>query len=207
MADYIVLMIIASCAAIVIYTLARPWLHTDKGKAIALMGYFLSLALYIWIGDPFNVVSMTTQQQEIAQLRAQEKHYRDEMAKLAIEEISYKQWAELGVVQMQLSHYDAATKSLKQAVLDSDGKPELILLYGKALMMQADGNITQDAKAAFSMAAKLLPSNPEPKLYLAMERMQAGDIEEGRKQMKSLKASLPEDSPLRNMLENMPAAK
>lgn len=201
MMDYLPLIL---CAAIILAALiwiAFPWLkaseHRDKTVTAVLVLFFLSLALYLSVGAPFQVRELSQQQKEHATLQAQLSALENK----AVGEAGAEHYAALGAAYIRTEQYDKASTALKEAVKHSEGQPELILMYGKAQMMAADGQITEGARQAFEIAAKLMPDNPDPAFMLALERMQAGDKEGAREKMRALLPKLPEGIPLRKMIE------
>ncbi|MBM3617769.1 MAG: hypothetical protein FJX23_04410 [Alphaproteobacteria bacterium] len=201
MAVYIPLLICAAIILAVTVWIALPWLksttHRDKAVASVLVVFFLSVALYLSVGSPFQVNEIAQQKQEHTDLLAQLTKLEKETAS----EAGAEHYAALGAAYIQTEQYAKAATALKEAVKHSEGQPELILMYGKAQMMAADGQITEGARQAFEIAAKLMPDNPDPAFMLALERMQAGDKEGARERMRALLPMLPEGIPLRRMIE------
>ena len=99
----------------------------------------------------------------------------------------------------------------RQAVLASNGAPEAILHYAKALILSAGGVITPESKKSLEMVILQSPDNLEAQFLLALEHAQQGDKSLTIKALNRLLPKLPADSPLRaaaeeelNRLENAP---
>jgi len=74
---------------------------------------------------------------------------------------------ELGRVEQALEAYDWARKV-------SDDRPDVISAYGEALVMMADGTVTEGALKAFKEANAGDPAEPRARYYLALADFQAG---------------------------------
>lgn len=204
MTDYLPLLGIALFLLAVLAVLAWPWLRIpatrEKAVVSVLVALFLSLALYLHVGSPFLQPELENQKQKHAQVTdAVEKL----QARLRQDGDDVALWAQLGAAYIEMEHYPQAVAALKKAVQLSEGQPQLVLMYGKAQMLAADGKITAEAKQAFELAALLMPDNPDPLFLLALERMQAGDRSGARERLQALLPLLPEGIPLRGRIEQM----
>lgn len=199
---YLPFAVLALSLSVLAVLAAWPWLRRretrDKAAMLCTVGVSLALALYLHLGSPFTVRDIARQQQEnlellarIAELEARHVEDRDALA-----------WAELGAGYMVTERYADAAEALRHAVVASEGDPRLVMAYGKAQMLAADGNITEGARQAFIIAARLMPDNPEPSFLLAVERMQAGDRDGARQRFRELLPRLPEGAPLRHIVES-----
>jgi cytochrome c-type biogenesis protein CcmH len=214
MTHYIPLFIIGCVLMAVCVACSWPWLRNphsrDKAIMLSMTAVFLSMSLYLWLGSPFA----------LDRIHAQQSFNRDVTTRITTLSQSLQQasqpnsperageWVELGSAYMQAELYVKAADAFRHAVLASEGEPHVILAYGKAQMLAADGKVTEDAKKAFEMAGDLLPDNPEPLFLLAVGKMQEGDREGGRKLFEKLLPLLPEGAPLRKrILHQMEASK
>lgn len=198
MTDYLPFLLITLVIIVIAVAVGWPWLRQRKSRDVAalltILSVTLSLALYLAVGNPFAVPAIAAYQDYNARLLQQ-------IAQLNASGDSPKKWALLGEAHMELKQYAQAVEALRRAVLASEGNPDLILAYGKAQMLAADGKVTEGAKRAFILASKLSPDDPEPLFLLAMERMQAGDQEGARALYTQLLPRLPEGAPLRKRIE------
>lgn len=197
------IVVIAATLLVLLAFIALPWLKNKSTREPALVAvataFFLSMALYMYVGSPFNLAAFEAQKTENQELRQQIGALREKLATEAGKEDGGL-WAQLGAAYIQTEQYPQAAAALKEAVKLTEGQPQLILMYGKAQMMAADGDITDGAKQAFEMAAKLMPDNPDPLLMLAMERMQAGDKPAARAYMQKLLPLLPDAAPIKQVI-------
>lgn len=112
-----------------------------------------------------------------------------------------KAWVELGDSFMETSQFSAAANAYKRSVLLSEGNPVLIMAYARALIMEADGKVTDDARKSLDIVLQLQPQNEEARYFLAVYKMQSGDTQTAMSEMKELYKSLAGDSPIRDMID------
>lgn len=112
-----------------------------------------------------------------------------------------KAWAELGDDFMETSQFSASANAYKQAVLLSGGNPVFIMAYSRALIMEADGEVTDDAKKSLDIVLVLQPENEEARYFMAVRKLQSGNSREAMAEMKELYKSLADGSPLKAMID------
>jgi len=144
----------------------------------------MSAALYDLLGNAPRL-------QEIAQWQARIIEARDIQTPTA--------WAELGRAYMQARDFADAAQAYKQAVVHSGGAVDLILRYAEALIFAADGNVTDDAARALDAVLQQGP-NDEARYFSALRKLQQGDTQTAMRDMKALYRSLPQDAPLRHII-------
>ncbi len=88
-----------------------------------------------------------------------------------------------------------AARALRQAVRLAPDRAELWEMLGEALMLQAGGQMTADARAAFNQDLKLDPKSAAARFYLAQGQIAAGDRAGGLAAWRALEADLPPDDP------------
>ncbi|MEQ1789795.1 MAG: hypothetical protein ABL857_05065, partial [Rickettsiales bacterium] len=115
---------------------------------------------------------------------------------------NFKAWVNLGNSFMETSQFSAAVNAYKQAVLLSDGNPILIMAYARALIMEADGTVTADAKKSLDILLLLQPQHEEARYFLAVQKMQSGDTQTAMSEMKELYKSLADNSPIKEMINH-----
>lgn len=109
-------------------------------------------------------------------------------------------WVGLGQSYMQGGQYKQAAEAFKQAVLLSQGNPLIILAYASAMISEAGGKVTDEAKKSLEMVLLQQPENPEARYLLALRLLQEGKTQEAMAKMKELYRSLPEESPIKAMI-------
>ncbi|MCH2546069.1 MAG: hypothetical protein MK052_00450 [Alphaproteobacteria bacterium] len=202
---------IAAFIVIIITLAAWPWIKNpqtrEKSIVFSLVGALLSLALYMFVGSPYQQEHIEDKQHNNTELIGQITQLSDALSMAeAPDDPSYaSQWIKLGAAHMQLEQYDAAAEAFRHAVLASEGQPEIILVYGKAQLLAADGVLTPSAEHSLKMASRLMPDNPEPMMLIAMGHMQNGETDAAREMFKKLLPLLPESAPLRQrLMQQMP---
>lgn len=204
MSEYLPVLSVAAFILAALVALGWPWLREkpsrDKAVTAVLVAFFLSMALYLHVGAPFMLRDIAEQQSHQREVTTQLASLQEQAASAPE---SAEAWAKLGALYIEMERYAEAAEALKQAVQLSEGHPQLILMYGKAQMMAADGKITPEARQSFEMAAMLMPENPDPRFLLAVERMQSGDREGAKEKLSALLPLLPEGAPLRARIQRM----
>lgn len=194
MQDYVTFILVAAALLFSAVFIAWPWLRARESReqavTLTLVCVFLSLALYLFVGSPFEIPLIQRRQEA---LRA----WQTRTVGLEKSAKSAAEWTELGELYLQLEAFPKAVAAFRRAVLASGGDVDVILAYAKAQMLAADGTVDTGAKEAFSMAANIAPENPEPLFYLAVERLQAGDKPAARALFSALLPKLPEQAPLK----------
>jgi cytochrome c-type biogenesis protein CcmH len=112
-----------------------------------------------------------------------------------------KAWVELGYDFMETGQFSASSNAFKKAVYLSQGEPEFIMAYVRALIMEADGEVTEAAKKSLDILLMLQPKNEEARYYMAVWKLQSGDTENAMAEMKALYKSLPADSPVKGIID------
>ncbi len=110
-------------------------------------------------------------------------------------------WITLGQSFSDTGQYAAAANAFKQAVLLSKGNPKLILAYAKAIIMADEGKVSDLAKKSLEMVLLQDPENPEAQYFLTVRKLQDGNTKEAMQEMKSLYRSLPDGSPVKEMID------
>ena len=112
-----------------------------------------------------------------------------------------KAWVELGYNFMETGQFSAASNAFKKSVYLSGGNPEFIMAYVRALIMEADGVVTDNAKKSLDIMLMLQPKNEEARYFIAVWKLQSGDTDNAMAEMKSLYKSLPDDSPVKGIID------
>jgi cytochrome c-type biogenesis protein CcmH len=157
-----------------------------------------SLLFYQKFGTPEILPLLAEREEKIGALK--EKIIANS-AEVEKDPKNLKAWLELGDNFMESSQFSAAANAYKQAILLSQGKPEIIMAYVHALIIGADGTVTQEAKKSLDMMLVLQPKNEQVRYFLAMYKMQTGDTKNAMAEMKALYKSLSDDSPIKDMID------
>lgn len=172
--------------------------HREFCLGVGVLFFAAAFGLYAFIGSPELVPLMEARQERIEDIKAS-------MAKnSALVESDPKNlmaWIALGQAFVETGQWDAAANAFRQAVLLSNGNPELIMAYAKALILGADGQVSDDARKSLEMVLLQEPEHEEARYYLAVRELQDGHTEKAMKMMKALYRSLPDDSPLKETID------
>lgn len=104
-------------------------------------------------------------------------------------------WLLLGRSYLSMERYADAVEAYGQAFRLAPGRADVASAYGEALVAAADGEVTSDAKEAFSAAATQDPLDPRARYYLALHGAQQGDAKGALQGWVDLVAISPPDSP------------
>lgn len=189
---YILLFLITGAALAVLLT---PVWENKKLCAVIAAGFFVAaFGLYHLLGAPEIISLMQAREVKLAGLKEVIVRRSDEVK---ADPNNLAAWVELGESFMETGQFSAAANAFKQAVLISRGHPTLIMAYAKALIAEADGKVTDDAKKALEMVVLQEPKNDEARYWLIVRQLQEGKTGAAMKAMKKLYHSLPDDSPLK----------
>ncbi len=166
--------------------------------AVVAIFFIGAFALYAVLGSPGIVPLLAARNTELAALK--ETIVR-RSAEIKANPKNLAAWVELGQCFMETGQFSAAANALKQSVVLSHGNPLFIMAYAQALIFAADGKITDDAQKSLHMVLLQQPENPEARYYLAVRQLQDGHTQEAMKEMKELYRSLPEGSPVKEMID------
>jgi cytochrome c-type biogenesis protein CcmH len=175
---------------------------SQRRLAIAMTSLFFisfSIGIYAVVGSPELIPLLDKRQQRIGELATE---INDNLAKVKTDPKDLGAWVILGTAFLETGQLDSAVGAFKQAVVLSGGEPALILAYAKAQIMQADGKVTDDARKALEMVLMLQKDNPDARYFMALRKLQDGKTQEAMADMKALYHSLPDNSPVKSMINN-----
>lgn len=169
------------------------------GSSFALIIFFIGggFFLYQQFGTPEILPLLAQREEKLAILK--EKIIANSL-EVKKDPKNLKAWVNLGDSFMETSQFSAAANAYKQSILLSDGNPVLIMVYARALIMDAGGIVTIDAKKSLDMLLVLQPKNEEARYFMAVHKLQSGDTQAAMSEMKDLYKSLADDSPIRAMI-------
>jgi cytochrome c-type biogenesis protein CcmH len=165
---------------------------------IAAMFSFGVFSTYALTGAPEIVPMLRKHREETAMLQAdileQSNLIRESPRNL-------QSWLKLGQSYMGLGRYDSAVNAFRQASILSKGSPPVLLAFAGAMISQAGGLVTDDAKKSLEMIILQQPDHAQARYLLALRMLQDGHNAEAMKSMKDLYRSLPSDSPVKAMID------
>lgn len=154
--------------------------------------------LYYALGAPEVLSLEAKNDQKMAQLRSAIVTYSEQAKKNPGD---VQAWFGLGQSFMETGQYKGAANAFKEAVTLSGGNPQIILSYAGAMIAEANGKVTDEAKKSIEMALVLEPKNPQARYLMAVRAMQEGKKDEALKALRELYFTLPADSPLTPQVE------
>ena len=104
-------------------------------------------------------------------------------------------WAQLGRELMIARRYDDAVAALERATTQSEPDPATVSLYGEALVLAADGFVTEGARGVFNSVLADNPADPRARFYMALGSYQSGRREQALADWLALAADSPADAP------------
>jgi cytochrome c-type biogenesis protein CcmH len=107
----------------------------------------------------------------------------------------------LGRAELTSGDAFAAARAFSTAAGLAPRRADLRAMEGMALVSDADGKITPEARAAFRAAAALDPNNAPSRYYLGRAKIADGDVKGGLADWRALVARLPADDPRRAALQ------
>lgn len=110
-------------------------------------------------------------------------------------------WVALGDDFMETGQYAAAANAFRQSVKLSGGDPALILAYARAMITDEGGKVSDHAKKSLEMVLMQEKDSAEAQYFLIVRKLQDGNAEEAMQEMKALYRSLPDGSPLKDMID------
>lgn len=196
------LMAAAALAVLLIPLLRDASIEPQRRKraalCISLPFITITLGLYAWVGAPRIIDALDTRQERLDELKSE---IVTNLEKVKASPNDLGAWVILGTDFLETGQIDSAVAAFKQAVLLSNGDPVLVLAYAKAQVMQADGKVTEDAAKGFGIVLMLKPENPDARYFMAVYDLQNGKTQQAMQAMKVLYHSLPDDAPLKAMID------
>jgi len=110
-------------------------------------------------------------------------------------------WALLGAAYVRQNRYDEAVAAYDNANARKPGDADILAALGEAEVLQAGGEITEEARANFEAARSSAPGNLRARYFLALARAQAGDFSGAAGEWSALIKDAPADAPWRKMVE------
>ena len=98
-------------------------------------------------------------------------------------------------IYAKLGRFDDAARTYRGIIRVLGPTPERSAALGQALVMAADGVVTQDARAAFDAALKGDPAMPQARFFTGLSALQDGDKAKARAIWTALVAEAPPEAP------------
>ncbi len=160
--------------------------------------FAILFGVYYSVGAP-EVVPMVAEQQRriqiirnsITQLSQAVKEHPDDAAS----------WMGLGDDFMMTGQNKGAVNAYQQAVKLTGGNPKAILAYAQALVAEAEGRVTDEAKKSLDMVLMQDPKNAPARYLMAVSLLQSGKTEQAMKDMREPYYSLPDGDETKALID------
>jgi cytochrome c-type biogenesis protein CcmH len=163
-----------------------------------------SLTLYLQLGAPgLPDEPFSSRTAELAQHRGRSslQQAADSLAaRLKQNPTDPQGWLLYARTLAMLSQWDQAEAAYRHAIDLGQTGPDVLGGHAEVMVMQAGGDVTPAAAAAFQQLLKADPSSGIARYYLALAAMQAGEPRKAIDGWQALLAELPANSPLRPQL-------
>lgn len=193
---YILLFVLLTAAlAALLWPLRQQW----QFCVIVTLFFFIgTFGIYAVVGAPHLVPILTKYEMHMQEVQVS---IIENSAAVKANPKNLRAWIKLGGSLMETGKYQDAVNAFKHTVILSKGNPQLILAYAKAMIMADDGKVGNAAKKSLEMALLQEPDNAEAKYFLIVRTLQDGKTEKAMREMKTLYHSLPNDSPVKEMID------
>lgn len=175
--------------------------RTGLARALVLIIPAIALGLYLSLGSPLLPA------QPLAARLAAPPETDDASALVARAEAELGRnpnrlegWVMMAPIYMRLGRYADAATAYANVVRLGGATAERETMFGVALVGQAGGVVTGEARAAFDRALVLDPKYPQARISRALAREQEGDIPGAVAELKAVLADTPPADPLAEAL-------
>jgi len=140
----------------------------------------IAVLLYVNLGAPeaLNPKTRTADIAAHASATAASQRIEALEAQLQMTPDDFAGWMALGEAYISAGRADGAVRAFAQAAKLNETDAGAVGAYGEALVQEAGGAITGEARAAFEKALALSPGDARARYYLAEARYQVGAIDE-----------------------------
>ncbi len=158
----------------------KPGVLLGTGLMLALLPVG-AVGLYAALGRPDAAMQpVVAQSAELERQRA-EQHEMDKLVdrlrqRLETEPNRAEGWVLLGRTLMNMGRYGEAVEAFDRLAVLTPEDAEAHAFLGEAYIFGNDGRVTREARLAFQRTLQLEPGHPSALYYLAMAKMQDGDM-------------------------------
>lgn len=158
----------------------KPGVLLGTGLMLALLPVG-AVGLYAALGRPDAAKQpVVAQSAELERQRA-EQHEMDKLVdrlrqRLETEPNRAEGWVLLGRTLMNMGRYGEAVEAFDRLAVLTPEDAEAHAFLGEAYIFGNDGRVTREARLAFQRTLQLEPGHPSALYYLAMAKMQDGDM-------------------------------
>ncbi|GAB5471368.1 MAG: hypothetical protein Kilf2KO_43980 [Rhodospirillales bacterium] len=173
----------------------------DQGRparklAIAVLVFVLVAgpSLYLVLGSPEEPAQPHAEREEVQMHRALQERAAGLRADLAANPDNPDGWQELAIMRTMLGHPGAAADAYRQALAKGGDSASLYAALAEALIAQAQGTVTLEARRALSGAMERDPNDPLALYYVGHALEQDQRYRLALTLWQDMASALPEDS-------------
>lgn len=155
-------------------------------------------AVYYYVGAPEVVELSAARERRMAEITS---NITTLLQRVKDNPEDAEAWMGLGENFTLTGQYRGATNAYKEAVKATKGNPKAIVAYAQAMVTEASGQVTDEAAKSLEMALMLEPDNAEARYLMALRKLQLGKNDEAMHDMRQLYYSLPEDAPVKALID------
>lgn len=174
----------------------RPTGRRYVAAAILLLVPLAVIPAYLELGAPGAAqqplsarLSENPENADISVLVANAEHH------LAANPDDGRGWDVLAPIYLRMGRVEEAENAFRKAITLLGPSAERQAGLGEALVSQAGGIVTEEARLIFQSARELDPEDPRPAFFLAVSKAQEGKTEEAKRQFQALIERSPADAP------------
>lgn len=174
----------------------QDWPRKVAATGVVVVLPLLAIGLYLYVGSPGMPdvplearLSAPLEEQDTGALVARVE------AHLVANPDDAEGWAVLAPVYVRMGRYDEAANAYGNIVRVAGSTAETEAAYGEAIVRANNGQVTEEARAAFARAATHDPDMVAPRFYLALALGQQGRAEEASAALNALLDDAPPGAP------------
>jgi len=184
----------------ILVVLLLPLWRVDRKNAVlvAVIVSAIAIFLYGFTGSPRVVPLVAAYRTDMESL---DKAIAATSEMITLNPNNLEAWLTLSQMLMDKGDYAAAAEGFRRAVLLSHGHPRIIIGYAEALILVAEGRVTDKAKESINAALLVDKEMPLARYYDAVWKLQNGKQDEAMQEMKALYHELPDTDPLKQKMK------
>lgn len=179
--------------------LQQPKARSRRGRgwaaAVVLAAPIAAVGLYLNVGQPDlpdQPLSGRKDVADAAQAQANAEQLVSEMtAAVQLDRNDLRSWVMLARGLSMLERLDEAADAYTNALALAPDEADLRAAYGEILVRRADGQVTDQAVAAFQATLDQVPDDPRARYYMALRQFQEGDLRTALADWRALAADSP----------------
>lgn len=157
--------------------------------------------LYLVLGEPDAPSQPHAERQDVAMQRALQERAMEMRAELAQGVSNPEGWQELAILRTMLGQNGAAVEAYRMAIAQGAEEAGVYAAFAEALILQSEGQVTQEARQALGSAIELDENEPLALYYIGHALEQDERYEMALRLWSDMASVMPEDSRWRLRLQ------